>query len=198
MDTDSPTTNTGLRNQYPGLKKRTQGSGSEVQAVDKQSLTRLFNYHYWANRQLWRSVMALSDQQFVHIPGDGSPSIRTQLVRMVAAENLWVNYLWHGEVEFLEESHFATRACLRAEWDALEEEILDFIEELSPAELEAPVELAFLNSGASLKVWEILLQIINQAGESRARLSLQLRRLGSPASAQEFTDYLIQQPSIPA
>jgi len=167
--------------------------------MDKQSLTRLFNYHYWANRRLWDSVMALSEKQFTQALSDGSPPIRTQIVRMVAHENLWVNYLWHGEVEFLQESYLPTRACIRAEWDALEEEMRDFIDDLSPAELESQVEPPFLNAEVSLKMWEILLQIIHQATESRAQMCLHLHRLGSPAPAQDFIDFLVeQQHPIPA
>jgi uncharacterized damage-inducible protein DinB len=78
---------------------------NEVSAVDRDSLIRLFIDHYRANRRLWRAVMALSDEQFTQAPGDSGPSIRTQIVRMVANENLWVDYLWHGEVEFLQESN---------------------------------------------------------------------------------------------
>jgi uncharacterized damage-inducible protein DinB len=156
------------------------GPTYEVSLLDKSSLTRLFDHHYRANRRLWRAVMALSDEQFSQAPDDGNPSIQTQIVRMVANENLWVNYLWHGEVEFLQESQIPTRASIRVEWDALEEEMCDFVDELSPAELERRVEPTFLNAGASLKIGEILLQIINDAVESRAQLRLHLNRLGIP------------------
>jgi uncharacterized damage-inducible protein DinB len=161
--------------------------------MDKQSLKRLFDYHYWANRRLWCSVVALSDEQFTQLQSDGSPSIRTQLIHMVSNENLWVNYLWHGEVEFLQECHVQTRDCIRSEWDALEEEIRDFIADLSRAELESRVEPPFLKMGVSLSVWEILLQIVNQATESRALMRLHLHHLGSPALAQDFIDYLVEQ-----
>ncbi len=160
--------------------------------MDKQSLARLFKYHYWANRRLWRAVMTLSEKQFTQTLSDGSPSIRTQIVRMVANENLWVNYLWHGEVEFLHEAQLPTRASIREEWDALEEEMLDFIDELSPAELESRVEPVFLNTGVSLTVWEILLQIINDATANRAQMRLHLQRLGSTALSQDFIDFLAE------
>jgi uncharacterized damage-inducible protein DinB len=153
---------------------------NEIPAADKPSLTRLFNHHYRANHRLWRTVITLTDEQFSQAPGDGNPSIQTQIVRMMANENLWVNYLWHGEVEFLQESQFPTRASIRVEWDALEEEMCDFIDELSPAELERRVEPTFLPTGASLKIWEILLQIINDAVECRAQLRQHLFRLGIP------------------
>ena len=165
--------------------------------MDKQSLTRLFNYHYWANRRLWRSVTALSDKQFAQPLNDGSPSIRAQIVRMVANENLWVDYLWHGEVEFLQESDIPTRARIREEWDALEEEMRDFIDELTPAQLESQVEPPFLNTGAPLKVWEILLEIVNDATASRARLRLHLDRLGSPPVAHDFIDFLVERGRTP-
>lgn len=166
--------------------------------MDKRSLKRLFNYHYYANRQLWSSVMMLSDQQFTQAQSDGSPSIRTQIVHMVANENLWVNFLWHGEVEFLQEFHLPTRASIREEWDALEEEILDFIDELSPAELNRQVEPTFLDMGGFPRVWEILLQIVSHAAESRTQICLHLHRLGSLPLAQKFTDFLDEQEhSIP-
>lgn len=149
-------------------------SQSESHAVTKQSLTRLFNYHYAANRRLWRSVMALSDRQFTHTPGDGTASIQTQIVRMVANENLWINYLWHDEVEFLQVSHLPTRSSIRLEWDALEEEIHDFIDEISPAGLERQVDPPFLRTTGSLKVGDILLHLLTDAVERRARLRLHL------------------------
>jgi uncharacterized damage-inducible protein DinB len=173
---------------------------AEVPPMDKESLTGLFHYHYRANRRLWRAVMALSDEQFTQVQSDGSPSVRTQLVRMVANENLWVNYLWHGEVEFLQESQIPTRASIRAEWDALEEEICDFIDELSPAESKRQVNPPFLNTDTSPKVWEILLQIIRHAVECRAQLRLYLYRLGIPTVEHDFFDSVFEQnpPDSPA
>lgn len=158
--------------------------------MDKATFVRLFDYHYWANRQLWRSVMALNDKQFTQALCDGSPSIQAQIVRLVANENLWINYLWHGEVEFLEESQLPTRASIRVEWDALEEELCDFIDELTPAGLARLVNPPFLSTGLSLRVSEILLQIINYGIDCRAQLRLSLKRLGSPAPAQDYLDFL--------
>ena len=161
--------------------------------MDKQTLTRLFDYHYWANRRLWCSISALSDEQFTQALSDGSPSIRTQVVRMVSNENLWVNYLWHDEVEFLQAFHVPTRASIRQEWDALEEETRDFLSVLSRAQLERQVEPPFLNTGVSMKVWECLLQITHQATSARAQLRLHLQRLGSPSLDHDFIDFLSTQ-----
>jgi uncharacterized damage-inducible protein DinB len=166
--------------------------------MDKQSLIRLLQYHYWANRQLWQSVMELGDKEFTQPLDNGSPSIKSLLIRMVADENLWINYLWHGEIEFLKDCYFPTRNCIRSEWDALEEEILDFLDDLNPAALENYVDAPFLNSGTSYKVWEILLRIIHQAAETRAQIGLHLERLGSPSPTEDFVDFFTEQQAIPA
>jgi uncharacterized damage-inducible protein DinB len=167
--------------------------------MKKQTLISLFNYHYWANRRLWLSVSALSDQQFSQLQSDGGPSIKTQVVHMVANENLWVNYLWHNEVEFLQESDFQTRSCIQHEWEALEEEILDFIDELTAATLEQLIEPDFLDEDQPMKVWQILLQIINQASDNRSQIRLCLDRLGSPLPTEDFSDFLVdQRQPIPA
>lgn len=171
----------------------TKREAREAFIVDKHSLTRLFQYHYWANHRLWRPVMALSDEQFAQAPGDGSPSVRSQIVRMVANENLWVNYLWHGEVEFLQESDLPTRASIRAEWNALEEEICDFIDELDSGDLERTVTPPFITPVASLTVADVLLHVIQFAIERRAEICLHLRRLDSSPPPQDYFDFLVAQ-----
>lgn len=159
----------------------------ETHTVTQQLLTRLFNDHYAANRRLWRSVMTLSDEQFTQMPGDGSASVQAQIVRMVANENLWINYLWHDEVEFLQVSHIPTRASIRLEWDALEEEIRDFIDELRPADLERQVSPPFLETGEALTVGESLLRLLTDAVERRTRLRLQLYRMDAGDDLQRET-----------
>lgn len=161
--------------------------------MDKNTVTSLFHYHYWANRQLWRSVVALSDAQFAQAPADGAPSIQAQLACMVSNENLWVNYLWHGEVEFLEAEQLPTRASIRTEWDALEEEILDYLDEMTPAELSRRVDPPFLTSRTPVRVWEVLLHVVHHAIEQRAQVSLHLQRIGAAALPQDFLVFAAEQ-----
>ncbi len=158
--------------------------------MDKQLFTTLFDYHYWANRQVWSGVMTLTDEQFTRDLDNFIGSIRAQLVHTMAEENLWVNYLWHGEVEFLKEAQFPTRAAIRTEWEALEAEMRDFIDELMPAELTQEVTPGFLACSTGLKVWEILWHIINHATERRVLVSAGLRHLGISIAPHEFFDYL--------
>ncbi len=161
--------------------------------MERESLIKLFDYHYWANRQLWHSAIALTDWQFTRTLDDGSPSVQAQIINMVAYENLWVNYLWHGEIEFLHEAQLPTRASIRQEWDALEEEIRDFLDEQGPSELQRPFEPPFLPNPAPLKMWEVLIQIVHHAVGCRAQLCPQLARLGALPPGCDYFDYLAQQ-----
>jgi uncharacterized damage-inducible protein DinB len=104
-----------------------------------------------------------------------------------------VNYLWHGEVEFLQDCHLTTRDRIRLEWDALEEEIRDFIDELSLADLEMQVDPPFLDNGLSLSVWESLLQVVTYAAEHRAQTCLLLPELGLSRVSLDYFDYLAEQ-----
>lgn len=168
--------------------KGQQNPEEEITKLDKQLFTTLFDCHYWANRQVWSCVIALTDEQFTRDLGNFIGSIRAQLVHMMAEENLWVNYLWHDEVEFLKEAQFPTRAAIRTEWDALEAEMRDFIDGLTPAELTQEVTPGFLAPSTGLKVWEILWHIIKHATERRAQVIAGLRHLGLSTAPHDFLD----------
>ncbi len=119
-------------------------------------------------------------------------SVHSQLVHMVTIENLWINYLWHGEVEFLPASSFPTLAQLREEWDALEEEMRDYLTTLTDADLEQEIEIDFLPVPI-LKLRDVLLQIINHATDHRTQILAGIHRLGGGTVLQDYLRYLAQQ-----
>jgi uncharacterized damage-inducible protein DinB len=158
--------------------------------MEKQALRDLFDIHYRENRRVWSRVTTLSDEQFTRELDSVTGSIRAQLVHMVAEENLWVNYLWHDGIEFLQEADFPSRPAIRYEWDELEEEILDFVDDLTPTELEREVAPDFLN-GTSVKIREVLLQLIDQASERRAQILAGLQRIDAPHPRQKASGYCL-------
>lgn len=157
--------------------------------MSKSLLNTLLNYHYWAHARVWACVEALSDEDFRRELDDGS-SIHGQLVHMMAAENLWINFLWHDAVEFLTPEQFPTRAAIRDEWNALEEEMRDFIESLTDEELQREVIPPFWIIHTRLKVWECLLHVFDSAVDSRARLLTSLEMVGAPTTTQDFSEHI--------
>jgi uncharacterized damage-inducible protein DinB len=147
--------------------------------IQMNELKRLFDDMYRANHQMWQCILQFREDQLTINLGYLNGSVRTQLVQMICSENLWVNFLWHGEVEYLREAGFSTLAQVRLEWDALEAEMRDYLSTLTPADLEHLVELDFLNL-PTLTVSDILLRVINHATNYRTQILLDIQLLCSP------------------
>lgn len=161
-----------------------------------QNLSRLFDYMYWANCQMWQCAISLDEQQLSTDLGYSIGSVRAQLVHMVSMDNLWINFLWHDEVEFLNGTYLPTLPKIREEWDALEEEIRDYLTTLTDEDLEQVVTPPFLNL-PSLKLGDILLQIINHATDHRAQILAGIHYLGGTTIEQDYTNYLVQNTTSP-
>lgn len=160
-----------------------------------QDLTRLFDYMYWANCQMWDCVTSLDEQKQTADLGYSIGSVRAQLVHMVSMDNLWINFLWHSDVEFLSENYLPTLPKIREEWDALEDELRDYLSTLTDDDLEQTITPPFLNL-PPLKLGDILLQIVNHATDHRAQILAGIHHLGGRTVAQDYTHYLVQNPIL--
>jgi len=163
--------------------------------MDIQGLRRLFDYMYWANCQMWECAIALDDQQLSTDLDYSVGSIHAHLVHMVSMDNLWVNFLWHDEVEFLTERHMPTLAKIREEWDALEDEMRDYLSTLTDQDLEQSITPPFLNLPI-LKLGDALLQIVNHATDHRAQILAGIHCLGGRTVAEDYERFLGQTPPL--
>lgn len=154
----------------------------------KSFLTTQLNYHYWAHARVWGCIETLTDNDFRRQDANGS--VYEQLVRMMAAENLWINFLWHGEVEFLTAEQFPTLAAIREEWSALEEETRDYVDMLREDELQQEVTPPFWEKRVRLTVGEALLHLFNSATDNRARLLTCLSIAGAQTTTQDFYEHV--------
>lgn len=157
-----------------------------------EQLTQLFDYMYWANCQMWQCVIELDEDQLTTDPGYSIGSIRAQLVHMMTIDNLWINYLWHGEVEFLQADHFLTLSQIRTEWDALEEEARDYLSTLTSDNLAQWVAPPFLNL-PTMKLGDMLIQLVNHSTDHRAQILAGIHGVGGMTIAQDYTHYLRHQ-----
>ena len=146
--------------------------------VQTNELHGLFDDMYRANHQMWECILQVREDQLTLDLGSARGSIRTQLVQMIHNENLWVNFLWHGEVEYLRETDFPTLAKVRLEWDALESEMRDYLSTLTAMDLEYQVELDFVNL-PSLTISDILRRLVDQATKIRTLILSDIHRLCS-------------------
>ena len=160
-----------------------------------QDLKCLFDYMYWANCQMWECAIALNDQQLSTDLDYSVGSIRAHLVHMVSMDNLWINFLWHDDVEFLTDRQLPTLIKIREEWDALEEEMRDFLSTLTDDDLERSITPPFFNM-PTLKLRDALLQMVNHATDHRAQILAGIHCLGGRTVAQDYVRYLGQTPPL--
>ena len=159
--------------------------------MNVQDFARLFDYMYWANCQMLHCVGSLNETQVQTDLSYSIGSVQSQLAHMVSMDNLWINYLWHGEVEFLNKGYFKSLNDIYEEWQALEEETRDYLSTLTNDDLERTVTPAFLDL-PPMSLRDVLLQIINHATDHRAQVLAGIHHLGGATVEQDYSRYLAQ------
>ncbi len=139
-------------------------------------LTCAFEDMYRANHHLWSCISELHTEQLMVGVGHEEASIHSLLLQMITNENLWINYLWHVEVEYLRETDFPTLTKIRLELDALEAEMRDYLSILTLTDLEQKVNLSFVDA-SPLRLGAILWQVIDDAASYRTQILAGIHQL---------------------
>jgi uncharacterized damage-inducible protein DinB len=140
-----------------------------------------------ANRQLWESVMRLSDEQFVAETAHSHGSIRNLMVHISFTEAGWLAGL-KGEMDTRRSrppfSAYTTRAEAFALWEEKTRTLLDYVAGLDEATLQStPPEM-------NLTVWQVLLHLVNHGTDHRSQVLRALHDLGAPTFEQDFIFYV--------
>ena len=102
----------------------------------------LYEYDFWANRQLRQCVDQLSDEQLDRIPPYEEWSLRAHLGHLVGVESWWFHFLRTGELVFLDfvlpkpNTAPPSRADILAAWERTEAEMRAYLATLTPEELQ--------------------------------------------------------------
>ena len=62
----------------------------------------LYEYNFWANRQLRQCISQMSDEQLDRIPPHEEWSLRMHLGHLVGVESWWFHFLRTGELVYLD------------------------------------------------------------------------------------------------
>jgi uncharacterized damage-inducible protein DinB len=156
----------------------------------------MYGYSYWAFDKVWECVLQLSDEQFTEELDYSRGSIRNQVMHMMSATRRWIIRLNGGEmVPHLALEDFSTRAATKAKWDELRVEVLDYVNNLSEADLDGVVHWQLPDRGmdAENTRWEILLHVANHATDHRAQILAMLNQhFGIQTPEQDMLFYLLE------
>ena len=152
----------------------------------------LYDYNYWARDRVLDAVERLSTEQFTKDLGSSFPSIRDTLAHMYYAEWIW-HRRWNGEspTTFGGYDRFADVGSLRAEWDALKEEVTQFVTKTSDADLDKLCSYRMFNGTPGTSSFrEMFLHLVNHGSYHRGQVGTMLRQLGAePAQQTDMIAY---------
>jgi uncharacterized damage-inducible protein DinB len=162
--------------------------------VNAEFFRDLYNYNFWARDRIWSCVEQLTDEQFDADVGYSHGTIRDQCVHVLAVEYWWFEFLRTGTLRFTDAENLDTRAAIRAEWEAVEQNVRAYAESVDDAELQRDVRPDFWDEERQpIKVWQAMLQVANHSTDHRAQVLAGIQRLGGPTVGQDYLDYLFAQ-----
>ena len=147
----------------------------------------LFAYHRWADERVWACLASLTDAQLAEDLRYSVGSLRTQLFHTMAVESWWVRFLATGEVRFLDEADYPTRADLRAGRDVTDRATAAWLATLTEADLERPVRPDHWGEDQpAVPAWQAVYQVLNHSTDHRAQTLAGIHRLGGTTAGQDL------------
>lgn len=152
----------------------------------------LYDYSYWAHRQVWACIAQLTDAQFARDFDWSHGSIHAQVVHTMGAEWIWFERLRGGWPRaMLAPADYPTRDAVRARWDEIEADVRAYLATLDDAQLVENVHYRSTKGDAHVNVmWEILLHVVNHGTDHRAQIMAALNQMGAPTVEQDFIFFL--------
>jgi len=143
-------------------------------------LERLYDYGYWANRQLFAVVARLTPEQYTRSVAGSHGSIRNTLVHVLSAEWGWLDRCGGAKRgERLKPDDYPTLESLLRTWADVERYIRDFLSGLEDDDLTREVEFS-IGSGPkhSIPLGDLMQHAALHAVHHRGQVALLLRMLG--------------------
>ncbi len=148
--------------------------------MEANDIRQLYHYHFTVNRRIWeRCIVGLTDEQFLRENSYSVGSVRDQTVHMMSVDDRWFSGL-RGEAlpDFLDPEAFHDRASVRVFWDAVEGRMREYLDGLTDDMLQTDFE--------HMKVWQVLVHVVNHGTDHRAQLLAVLNQMGVATFPQDF------------
>ncbi|MEZ4669354.1 MAG: DinB family protein [Anaerolineae bacterium] len=153
---------------------------------------RLFDYTFWAHRQVWECVLLLSDEQFTRPCDYSIGSVHEQVVHTMAAEWLWSERVRGVSPSALfSSSDYPSRELIRTEWDSVEVGWRDYLSQLHDEQLAQPLTYTSLNGRTTRQtlLWEVLAHVVNHGTDHRAQTLSLIHHVGGKTLEQDIIFY---------
>lgn len=159
--------------------------------MNTNAFRHLYGYHFAENRATWDKIVSqLTDDQFAQAVGYSHGSVRDQLIHLINVDDIWFSSLSNVPLlEPLEPSAAPNRADIRARWDAVEQRMHHYLDALTDDMLPStPIQEP--DEDRPLRVWQVLLHVVNHATDHRAQILRTLNDFGIKTVSQDYIFYV--------
>jgi uncharacterized damage-inducible protein DinB len=159
--------------------------------MNADAFRHFFDYHMTANRKIWdKCVVPLTDEQFVRPVEYSVGSVRNQVVHMLDVDDGWFSGLLGLEdTPFLDPETISERDVIRKMWDDVETKMQGYLSDLQDDML---YQQPFLEKrGHTIKLWQVLLHLVNHGTDHRAQLLSILHELGVETFPQDYVFFIM-------
>jgi uncharacterized damage-inducible protein DinB len=160
--------------------------------MNADAFRHLYDYHFATNREVWDSyVMKLSDDDFDRASDYSHGSVRDQVVHLMNVDDAWFGDL-RGDPPSADLPPDADGAAIRARWNEVEARMRDYLGRLRDDQL---LGFPFTEGeDKDLRLWQILIHVVNHGTDHRAQLLRQLNDLGLKTTYQDYVFYAYGHP----
>jgi uncharacterized damage-inducible protein DinB len=151
----------------------------------------LYEYNQWANRRVLDCCAQLTPEQFAQDLRGSFPSVRDTLAHILGAEWIWLERCNGRSPSGLPPgTEFPDLAALRARWEVVGTELLDFVHEVTASELERLVEYRnFKGDPFAYPLSAMLQHLVNHGTYHRGQVTTLLRQLGAKPKSLDLLRY---------
>lgn len=143
-------------------------------------------YHHDMTRRVWDSIGRITDEQFLAEEAYSRGSLRNLMAHLANTDRRWLAGL-KGLPDIVEQlpkyEDYPDRASLRAYWESVVAEVVEYVNSLSQQDLEEEAP-GLVERGL------ILLHMINHGTDHRATILQKLHALGAPTFDQDLILWL--------
>ena len=141
----------------------------------------LFTYNDWANKRALQAASVLTPEQFTKPLGNSFSSVRDTLAHMYGAETIWLQrFKGESPSAFPDTTQLNDLASLRAKWNPVAADFLNFINTLTQQDIDRVVEYKTMKFGVySNPLWQSLQHVVNHGTYHRGQITTMLRQLGA-------------------
>jgi uncharacterized damage-inducible protein DinB len=172
------------------------GDHERAPAITVEELRTLYDYGYWANRQLAEVLSKLTADEFTRPLAGGHASIRNTLVHAMSAEWGWMDRCGgprRGPA--LVPADYPTVVALTERWHEVERSMRGFLEALRDEDLGRVVEFSLGGGPAqAMRLGELMRHGAIHGIHHRGQVALLLRSLGHAPGNFDMLEYYQRQP----